>query len=376
MFGVGVGAMALIMVLSAFNGINSLVEGLYSSFDAEIRIEAVNSKTFYDNAEIRSKILSVEEVAIIGRSLEETVLIKYKDSQTPAMIKGVDSTFMARSGMDSLMWAGDAELYAENGNPKLMVGYFVAEKLGLFIQNALRPMFVYAAKSDASKSTTLENAFYIESISPSGVFAVNQDIDAKYTVAPIEFVEMLLQTSGEVTAYELQLHDANKAKVVQAQLQEILGSEYEVKTRFQQNEILYKTNNTEKWATFLILSFILLIATFNVIGSLTILILDKKRDIFVLRGMGATLKTIRRIFFVEGLLISLTGGFTGLGLGILLVFLQSQFGFIPVEGLLVEYYPVELQLMDVISISTIIIVIGSLAAMLPSRVVLGRFNIR
>ena len=208
------------------------------------------------------------------------------------------------------------------------------------------------------------------------MFAVNQDIDAKYTVAPIEFVEMLLQTSGEVTAYELQLHDANKAKVVQAQLQEILGSEYEVKTRFQQNEILYKTNNTEKWATFLILSFILLIATFNVIGSLTILILDKKRDIFVLRGMGATLKTIRRIFFVEGLLISLTGGFTGLGLGILLVFLQSQFGFIPVEGLLVEYYPVELQLMDVISISTIIIVIGSLAAMLPSRVVLGRFNIR
>ena len=376
MFGVGVGAMALILVLSAFNGINSLVEGLYSSFDAEIRIEAVNSKTFYDNAEIRSKILSVEEVAIIGSSLEETVLIKYKDSQTPAMIKGVDSTFIARSGIDSLMWAGDADLYAQNGKPKLMVGYFVAEKLGLFIQNALRPMYVFAAKSNASKSTTIENAFYIEPISPSGVFAVNQDIDAKYTVAPIEFVELLLQTSGEVTAFELQLHDAKKAEIVQQQLQEILGKEYEVKTRFQQNEILYKTNNTEKWATFLILSFILLIATFNVIGSLTILILDKKRDIFVLRGMGATLKTIRRIFFVEGLLITLTGGFTGLGLGILLVLLQSQFGFIPVEGLLVDYYPVELQLMDVLSISTIIIVIGSLAAILPSRVVLGRFNIR
>lgn len=376
MFGVGVGAMALIMVLSAFNGINSLVEGLYSSFDAEIRIESVNSKTFFDTEEIRAKILSLDEVATIGRSLEETVLIKYKESQAFAVIKGVDSTFIIQSGIDSLMWAGEASLHAENGNPKLMVGYFVAEKLGLFIQNALRPIYIYAAKSGASNNVSMENAFYIEPISPSGVFAVNQDIDAKYTVAPIEFVALLLQKTGEITAYELSLHNPDKAKEIKQQLELLLGPEFMVKTRYQQNELLYKTNNTEKWATFLILSFILLIATFNVIGSLTILILDKKRDIFVLRGMGATLQTIKRIFFVEGLLISLTGGITGLGIGLVLVFLQSQFGFIPVEGLLVDYYPVELQFFDVLSILGIIVVIGSFAAMLPSRVVLNRFNIK
>ena len=375
MFGVGVGAMALIIVLSAFNGINSLVEGLYSSFDAEIRIESANSKTFNDDWAIKNKVLSIDEVKSINKSLEETVLIKYKESQTFAVIKGVDTNFIEQSGMDSLMWAGEASLYASNGNPKLMVGYMVAEKLGLFIQNALRPIFVYAPKYTKSNNVSMENSFYIEPISPSGIFAVNQDIDTKYTVAPLDFVQLLLQKTGEITAYELTLKNPKNAQVVKDELQRLLGEEFSIKTRFEQNEILYKTNNTEKWATFLILSFILLIATFNVIGSLTILILDKKRDIFVLHGMGATLKTIKRIFFVEGLLISLSGGIIGLISGIILVILQSKFGFIPVEGLLIDHYPVELQWIDVVSILSIIIVIGSFAAMLPSRVVLGRLKI-
>lgn len=375
MFGIGVGAMALIIVLSAFNGINNLVESLYSSFDAEIRIESAKSKTFTDSNDLKNKILSVEEIQSMGASLEETVLIKYKDSQAFAIIKGVDSAFVTRSGLDSLIWAGNAELYAENGNPKLLVGYMVADKLGMFIQNALRPIFIYAAKSGVSNSVNMENAFYIEPISPSGVFAVNQDIDAKFTVAPLAFVELLLQSEGKLTAYEIELKNPKTAEQVKTKLQAILGEDFEVKTRYEQNEILYKTNNTEKWATFLILSFILLIATFNVIGSLTILILDKKRDIFVLRGMGATIQTIKQIFFVEGLLISLTGGVVGLFLGVLLVIAQSQFGFIPVEGLLIDYYPVELQMTDVFSILAIIIVIGSFAAMLPSRVVLGRLKI-
>lgn len=368
--------MALVIVLSAFNGINNLVESLYSSFDAEIRIEASKSKFFYDDLGVRNKILSVEEVKSIGSSLEETVLIKYKDSQAFAVVKGVDAAFVERSGLDSLIWAGESDLYAENGKPKLLVGYMVADKLGMFIQNALRPLFIYAAKSDASRSVTAENAFYVEPIAPSGVFAVNQDIDAKYAVAPLDFVEELLQSKGKLTAYELELNGNGKPELVKAKLQEVLGDDFKVKTRYEQNELLYKTNNTEKWATFLILSFILLIATFNVIGSLTILILDKKRDIFVLRGMGATTQMIKRIFFMEGLLISVSGGAAGLFLGVVLVLAQSQFGFIPVEGLLIDYYPVELQWMDVLSIMGIILVIGSIAAMLPSRVVLSRLKLR
>jgi len=374
MFGVGVGAMALIIVLSAFNGINNLVEGLYSSFDAEIRIESANSKTFHDSEDTRKQITYIEGVKSINRTLEETVLIKYKDSQAFAVIKGVDSVFINQSGLDSLMWAGKCELQAKNGNPKLVVGYMVAEKLGLFIQNALQPIFIYAPKNTSSNTVTMENAFYIEAIAPSGIFAVNQDIDTKYTLAPLAFVQNLMQKEQQITAYELSLTNPKLVESTKQKLQELLGSGYIIKTRYQQNELLYKTNNTEKWATFLILSFILLIATFNVIGSLTILILDKKRDIFVLKGMGATQQTIRNIFFTEGLLISVTGGFIGIFLGVVLVLAQSQFGFIPVQGLLIDHYPVELKLMDVLSIMGIVVGIGSLAAMLPARVVLKRFS--
>mgnify|MGYP003634265499 CR=1 FL=1 len=374
MFGVGVGAMALILVLSAFNGINNLVEGLYSSFDAEIRIEATQGKTFTGTDELRAKIIRVPGIKSVNRSLEETVLIKYKDSQAFAVIKGVDSTFITQSGLDSLMWAGDAKLYAANGNPKLIVGYMVAEKLGLFIHNALQPIFVYAAKYTTSTSVSMENGFYTEAISPAGVFAINADIDAKYTVAPLAFVETLLQKKGQLTAYELALSDPTKIASIKEQLAQQLGPDFTVKTRYEQNELLYKTNNTEKWATFLILTFILLIATFNVIGSLTILILDKKRDIFVLRGMGATDKTIKRIFFTEGLLISITGGMTGLLLGIVLVVMQNYFGFIPVQGLLIDHYPVELKVVDMLSIMGIILILGSLAALLPANVVLKRFK--
>jgi len=374
MFGVGVGAMALIIVLSAFNGINNLVEGLYSSFDAEIRIEATLGKTFDDQSEIRTKILDIDGVSSLNRSLEEIVFIKYKDSQASAVIKGVDSVYIKQSGLDSLMWAGKPELIAKDGKANIILGYMVAEKLGVFIHTALQPLFVYAAKSTTNNNVSLENAFYIEPIWLAGIFAVNQDIDTKYTVAPLSYVENLLQKKGKLTAYELALYKPEKMEAIKKELTTILGPDFTVKTRYEQNELLYKTNNTEKWATFMILSFILLIATFNVIGSLTILILDKTQDIFVLRGMGATSKMIKQIFFVEGLLISVTGGMIGLFSGVVLVVLQSHFGFIPVQGLLIDHYPVELQFIDVVSIMAIVLGVGSLAALLPARVVLNRFG--
>jgi len=373
MFGVGVGAMALILVLSAFNGINNLVEGLYSSFDAELRIEATVGKTFEDSPEFRAKVLTIDGISSLNRSLEETVLLKYKESTAFSIIKGVDSTFITQSNLDSLIWSGKAELKTKGYKPGLIAGFMVAEKLGLFVQNAFQPIFVFAAKPSSSTNVSMDNAFYIEPITASGVFAINQDIDSKYVVAPYEFVLNLLQKKGVVTAYELTVDNPKKVSSIQEALQALLGDKYVVKTRYQQNELLYKTNNTEKWATFLILSFILLIATFNIIGSLTILIMDKRHDIFVLKGMGASQQTIKQIFFTEGLLISLTGGITGLGIGIILVALQSQFGFIPVQGLLIDHYPVELQITDVLSIIAIILVIGSLAALLPARVVLRRF---
>lgn len=286
MGGIGVGAMTLIIVLSAFNGINDLVETLYSSFDAEIRIEAVHAKTFEDTPGLRNTISSLQEISYLGKSLEETVLIKYKKSQTSAIIKGVDTGFIDRSGLADLMWSGEAKTQTPLGRNKLIIGYKIAEALGLFIGNTVKPLYIYAAKRNASNSVQMENAFYISAINASGIFAINQDIDRKYVVTNLPFVEELLQKKGQITAYEIRLNAGADVQAVKAELQHALGKEFEVETRQEQNELLFKTNNTEKWATFIILSFVLLIATFNVIGSLTMLILEKKQDVFVIRSMG------------------------------------------------------------------------------------------
>lgn len=373
MFGIGIGALALIVVLSAFNGIQELVESLYSKFDADIRIEAEKGKTFSISSFPVEKIKNLEEVKYFNRSLEETVLLKYEDNQTFATIKGVDQAFMDMSGMDSLIWSGGSSIETEDGRQFILLGLLVADKLGAAIHNVFTPINIYAAKVTKNNSVQLENAFYIESIFPSGVFAINPEFDAKYTVAPYSFVEKLLHKEGRVTAVELALKsgiDGNKAK---EKIKSILGSDFSVKTRYELNEILYKTNNSEKWATFLILAFILVIVTFNVIGSLTILILDKKNDVFVLRSMGATIKTIRQIFFAEGMMISIIGGICGIALGVVLVLLQTYFGLIKTEGLLVDHYPVKLRLMDILYVIGLILSIGGIAAWLPAKFVTKRF---
>lgn len=369
MFGVGVGALALVIVLSAFNGINTLVEGLYSSFDQEIRIEAAQGKTFTDSDSLKQVVTSLPEVTQLNRSLEETVLLRYKDSQAFATIKGVDSVFIGMSGLDSLLWAGNAEIETALGKQQLIVGYMVAEKLGLFVQSAFNPVMAYAAKRKGS-FTDPNNAFYVEPVGAAGIFAINQEIDAKYVVSSLDFARNLLQHQDQITAYELALQPNTDAEAFKTTLKHLLGDQFTVKTRYEQNAILYKTNNSEKWATFVILAFILLIATFNIIGSLTILILDKKRDTFVLKGMGATPTLLKRLFFTEGLLISLTGGIIGMLLGVVVVVLQQTFGLIPVQGLLVEHYPVELHLSDLLLIFVLVLGIGSVAAYLPTKFIL------
>ena len=237
----------------------------------------------------------------------------------------------------------------------------------------LTPLNIYAAKRVKGNAVSIENAFYIESIFPSGIFAINPEFDAEYVVAPYAFVEKLIQKKNAATAIELALNEGVDPVVVKQKLQSLLGAQYSVKTRYELNEVLFKTNNSEKWATFLILTFILIIATFNIIGSLTILILDKKKDIMVLRSLGATKDLIRKIFFTEGLLISIIGGLGGLLLGLVLVVLQKTFGLIETQGLLVDYYPVKVKPIDILYIILLVLVIGGISAWLPARYVTKRY---
>lgn len=372
MLGVAVGTMAMVVVMSAINGLTELVENLYSSFDASIRIEAAHGKYITVDDLPMQDILSDGRVTNSTRTLEETVLIKYEDAQVFATVKGVDESFVDISGLDSSIWSGSSTLTAEDGRQFVTVGYMLARNLGINLSNVFQPLQFYTANPTANLATSMTSAFYVESIFPAGIFAINADLDNQYVVAPISFVQKLVRDFNRVSSVELEVVPETNLNQLRDDLQLIVGNQFDVKTRFQLNEMLYKTNNTEKWAVFLILSFILLIATFNILGSLTMLILDKKEDLFILSSMGANNNFLRSVFIWEGLLIAFIGGAIGLLFGLVLCWLQEEFKLVALQGMLVDSYPIQIIWSDLAAIVLVVFLIGLLAAGIPSALIIKR----
>lgn len=372
MFGIGVGALALIVILSVFNGLEDLITKLYSNFDADIRIEAAEGKTFNWNDFPMMEVVEHPEVVEFSRSLEETVMFKYKDNHTFATLKGVDTSFKSITGIDTMIWQGSSTLQANDGREFILPGYFIADHLGLFINNSIKPVQIYAPKEKKGFAINTQDAFYIKNAYPSGIFAVNAEFDSKYVLCSYGFAQELLNKPNEVTAIEIDLLEGANSLKAKEELMTIVGSDYRVVTREERNEIVFKTSQTEKWFTFLILAFILMIATFNLIGSLTMLILDKEKDIFTLRSLGAGPTTVFRIFHLEGQLIAWVGGFTGLFIGMLISWLQMEFGIVKIQGMIVDSYPVSLSWFDVLTIALTILIIGFLSALVPARLATQR----
>lgn len=374
MAGIGIGAFALVVVLSAFNGIENLVEGLYSSFDPSIKIIPAEGKTFDTSKFPKDKIIAIGDVQYFSYSLEETALLKYRDKQSVATVKGVEDDFLKMSSMDTLMTEGKL-IIEHNSQPYAVLGYGISYYLSLFVQNNFDPIKIYAPRRAASgNELNPEDAFKQMNILPSGVFSINPDFDNKYILVPLSFARELQQHTSEATSVEIGLVNEDDADEVKEQIQQILGNDFVVKTRYELNEIIFKTNNTEKWITFLILCFILVIAAFNLIGSLTMLIIDKKQDIFVLQSMGANMSDIKNIFVLEGLLISCFGGGIGLVLGALLCKAQQLFSLVKLQGVVVEAYPILMKWTDFASIIGVVIIIGFVSSYLPVKFVLKRSN--
>jgi len=368
MVGVGVGSLALIVVLSAFNGLESLVESLYSSFDPEIKITVIEGKTFDSQEFPKDDILKIEGIAHYSESLEETVFLQYKGHETFATIKGVESDFLEMSGLDSLIIDGYMVLEKEEANYAVL-GYGIADALAVFITPNTSSMKVYAAKRKTSRSASLnpEDRFKFQPITPAGILSINPDFDYQYTLVPMRFARELLDYPTEVTSVEIGLKKGVNAMDIKSDLQALVGDKFEVKTRYELNELLFKTNKTEKWITYLILSFILIIATFNVVGSLTMLIIDKKDDIQLLKSLGAGQQLIKRIFLFEGMLIATIGGLGGLTLGALLCLAQMGIGLVRLQGGIVDFYPVELELLDFAAILGTVLFIGFVSSWFPVR---------
>ena len=367
--GVMVGTMALVIVLSVFNGFDKVIKSLINSFDPDLKITLVEGKVFDPAVAGKAKILEIPGVYDISEVLEENALLRYDQHQYIATMKGVDDRFIRTSGIDSMIVDGDFILQKE-GRPYTVIGQGVAYSLRVGL-NFINPLVIYVpervGKINMANPT---GAFRQFPVYPSGVFGIEQEYDAKYIILPIQNVREILDYTDEVSALEIKLNDGADEEKIQMLVKEILPANFEVKTRYQQNEMFYRIMKSEKWAIFLILTLILLVASFNIIGSLSMLIIDKHDDIISLKNLGADSVTIKKIFLFEGWLISITGSFLGILAGTGIAWLQENYEIIRLAGsgsFVLDSYPVDIQIFDVLLIWLTVMFIGFFAALYPVR---------
>ena len=367
--GVCVGTVALICVLSVFNGFESLITNMFSAFDPDLKITLVHGKTFETNNPVFGEIRKMKSIAYFTEVVEENALLRFKEKQMPATIKGVDGNFKQMTRIDSILYDGEFKLF-DGAFQRAVPGVGVASILGLGV-HFIDPLYIYAPKRTAKINLLRpENSFNQKGTFLSGIFSVKQlQYDDHFVLVSIALARDLFEyDTNTVSAVELKLaNGVDKAKT-QANLQEKLGSRFIVKNRYEQQESFFKIMKIEKWITYLILCFILLIASFNIIGSLSMLIIDKKSDIETLRNLGANKLLIKNIFLFEGWMISLVGAILGITIGTFLCLLQEYFGFLKLgTGYLVDAYPVVTNLSDTLLVLFTVLAMGFIAAYYPVK---------
>lgn len=364
---------AMITVMSAFNGIDDLVKQLFANFDTPLTIIPAEGKMFADSLLTDAQLQSIGGIKGFSRVIEEDAWLNYGDHNAVATIKGVDENYLKHSPIDSMIYEGDFILQADSFD-YAVAGLGVRSELYMPVfENAPTVMKINAPIRGRKISRDKENAFNREAINVSGVFSVNAELDAKYVIVPLSFSRTLFEMENDISSIEIFLVNDDDAEKVKEELLKTLPKELTIETRYQKNELVYKTNASEKWATFAILFFILLIACFNIVAALTMLIIEKKKDIFTLSSIGARYNSIERIFVYEGIFINLIGASVGTSLGLLICWLQQEFGLITMQGAMVDTYPVVIKWLDVAGIFAAVFVVGTLFSVTLVRSLMRRF---
>lgn len=375
--GVFVTSVGLLVVLSVFNGLHDLVGSLYGSFDPDLKIESKVGKVIYTDSIDISSLYEIKGVDLITQIIDEPVLYRFDKRQVPGRIMGVDSIFPKVTSIESIIINGRYRL-KEGDSYEAVVGYVLADQLALRI-NFVTPIMIYAPKRKGQINPMRpDQAFTSIYLQTAGVFMVNQlDYDATYSIVDIDKTRQLLQyDDNEVSWIGIKVAENTNVEDVKKQISSEISVQYKVLNREEQHDTFYKMMKVEKLMAYLILSFILMIALFNVIGTLSMLIFEKKSSIATLRSMGADKNLINRIFLIEGWLISLVGLFGGLIVGALLIWIQQTFGILKLgeEGsFVVNAYPVILKFSDVITVIITVSVVGFLAAWYPVKSIVNKY---
>ncbi|HEY0666792.1 MAG TPA: FtsX-like permease family protein, partial [Sphingobacteriaceae bacterium] len=367
MLGVFVGSAALIIILSVFNGFEQLVLSMYNTFTPELKIEPALGKTFETNTAYFQALRKDNRILNLTEVLQEKALVRYGTAQHIGVIKGVSEEFAMDNKLDTAIIDGSFKL-KHKGEDLAVIGAEVQSYLSVNVADEFEDLQIFTPNKGVQNSINPADEFTVRTIHPAGVFEIQQEFD-DIILVPISFARELLNEPLNSSSIEINLKPGVSLKSFKKELTSALGKNFIVKDRFQQNELLYKILNSEKWAIFIILTFILIIAIFNIIGSLTMLVIDKRRDIAVLSSLGADQSLIRNIFFTEGMMISMIGCVVGMGVGLLFAVLQQRYGFVSMGqfDMVVDAYPVDLKISDFFLVFITVLVISALASIISSR---------
>jgi len=371
MLGMGVGAFALIIVLSVFNGFEGLVFSLYSSFYPDLEVTTVAGKNFEENPETIQKILKLNGVVSLSRVLEENAYFEYGKQAQIGTIKGVDDNYNKVTLVDHYVREGNFAL-KDSLHHYAVIGANISLPLNINVNQSVEPLQITVPRKGMKTSFNPADAFNSLPVIPAGVFSIQQEFDSKYVFVSLDFARELLGLDNRVSGYEIKLAKNTNMEKMRQQIADLTGKDFKVKTRYEQKAETYRVMLIERWVTTAILAFIILIISFNIIGSLSMLVLEKSNDISILKAMGSTKNLIQRIYLLNGMLASLIGAGVGLLSGYILCLLQLKYHFLKLSSgadssFIIDYYPVQLKWIDPIVIVIIIVSISLLAAYFPAR---------
>ncbi|MCK5847109.1 MAG: ABC transporter permease [Bacteroidales bacterium] len=371
---VAIGTMALIVIMSVFNGLETLVGELDSSASADYIIDSKFDKYINTKEFPRDKISAINGVNSVSAVLEDNLLVKYTPAleqnsarEIIALIRGVEDSYTESTSIKNKIIDGVFYLNSR-GLDYCVLGNGLANHLQIHINDFDNPIICYFPKADQGITINPLDAISIENVFPAGVVTIAPELDDKIIITSLAFAQKLMNIPNRATNFYVGIGKDANIDEVQNEIQHILGSEYSVKNKKQQNEVMYNIMKSEKWSSFMILSFILFIATFNLVGALSVLIIDKQSDIKTLTFMGADKSLISKIFMIEGFMVTFSGTLLGLFLGAILIIMQDTMHIIPMQGsFIIDAFPVELRISDIISILAVVVSISMLAVVYPIR---------
>ena len=358
---------ALVIILSAMNGLTDVVSNLYNTLEPDLKITTTKGKYFVANNSLLAQIKNINGVLLISQSLTDKALIKNNEQQVLATVKGVDEQFDRITNIKKSIYEGIYALNDTTGN-RIIIGKGIANQIQLNMSSFVNDVSLLSPTRGKTSSLNPQDNLNQIYCNASGIFSLNDEFDFEYVFVNRKTANALFEANNRINALEIACAEG-KTEEVQMALQKKIGNEFTIKNRYQANDVLFKSLETEKVATFFILAFILIIATFNMIGALTMLIIEKKKDIKTLYNMGASMATIRNIFMREGFLITGIGAIIGLTIGLVVCLLQIKFHLVKFGNeFIVPYYPIKLMLKDFVWILSLIMLIGFFAALYPVRV--------